>query len=150
MSGYFDNADAVGRLVAAASGWPGTPFRANSSSQGRTGGVCCHMLVYRIYIEAGLNMAPVPSGPPGHARFQRTSIMEPLLDASPSFVPVEGDLQIGDLLGYRIGQAIHHLAILLPRDQIIHAISGPGCVVTPRLDPTWASRHARTWRPIQS
>lgn len=147
---FFSDATRLGVLTRAAHGWRGTPFRANSADCGQRGGVCCHLLVTSIYRECGFDLGAVPFGAPGHARFSRESIMEPLLDAHAGVARVAAGeiLMPGDLLGYRINAAIHHLAILLPGDQIVHAVYGAGCVITPRLDPTWGGRHAATWRPI--
>jgi cell wall-associated NlpC family hydrolase len=103
-----------------------------------------------LYREAGHDVGEIPLGPPGHARSCATSIMTPWLDSSPHFKTVklgEG-FEAGDLLGFNLLGTLHHLAILLPRDQIVHSIYGVGVSITPRLDSTWHSRHAATWRPI--
>lgn len=132
--------------------WLGTPFRANSCTRGPDGGVCCHFLVSALYAEAGIHLPNVPKGPPGHARFQRQSIMSPWLDACPLVERVR-DLtaaEPGDLLGFHIGSAIHHLAILLPGDRIVHAINQLGVSIDPLQDPTWSERLGAVWRPITS
>lgn len=136
-------------LEHAARQWAGTPFRANSSTRGPEGGVCCHFLVTAVYAEAGLVISNVPKGPPGYARFQRQSIMEPWIDACPLFTRVAdlGDIRPGDLVGFRIGSAIHHLAIVLTGERIVHALDRLGVVVTPLRDPTWVDRIAAVWRP---
>lgn len=143
-------AEQLERLVAEAVAWVGTPFRANSGERGPKGGVCCHMLVARLYAAAGIDLGPVPNGPPGHARFSKESIMEPWLEKCPLFVRRDGValVEAGDLTGYRIGHAIHHLAIALPQNQIVHALDGLGVVITPLRDPTWSDRLAAVWSPI--
>lgn len=130
--------------------WRGTPFVANSCERGPRGGVCCHLLVADLYKSAGLDLGEVPHGPPGHARSGAPSIMTPWLNACPRFQLLDPGSQLnpGDLLGFNLGGTLHHLAILLPGDQIVHAINHMGVVITPRLDSTWCSRHAATWRPI--
>ena len=130
--------------------WRGTPFAANSCERGPRGGVCCHLLVSALYKAAGIDLGEVPHGPPGHARSGAPSIMVPWIDACSSFKRIETNAPLcpGDLLGFNLGSTIHHLAILLPGDQIVHAINHMGVVITPRLDSTWSSRHAATWRPI--
>jgi cell wall-associated NlpC family hydrolase len=141
----------IDALTANAYLWRGTPFRANSCQRGPDGGACCHLLVHALYAEAGWVIPEWPPGPPGHSRFSRHSIIATGLDGLPQhFVRLDttANLQPGDLLGYTIGGAVHHLAILLPNDLIVHAIASLGVVITPRLDPTWSSRHAATWRPI--
>lgn len=140
----------IDALTANAYLWRGTPFVANSCERGPRGGVCCHLLVADLYKSAGLDLGEVPMGAPGHARSGAASIMIPWLDACPSFQLLAPSSQLlpGDLLGFTLGATLHHLAILLPGDQIVHAINHMGVVITPRLDSTWCSRHAATWRPI--
>lgn len=140
----------IDALTANAYLWRGTPFAANSCERGSRGGVCCHMLVADLYKSAGFDLGDVPHGPPGHARSGAPSIMTPWLDDSPQFLrlPENATLRPGDLLGFNLCSTIHHLAILLPCDLIVHAINHMGVVITPRLDSTWSSRHAATWRPI--
>jgi cell wall-associated NlpC family hydrolase len=140
----------VARLEPAARAWVGTPFRANSAAKGAGGGVCCHLLVVAIYAEAGLDLRPVPDGPPLHARFNKKSIMEPWLDACPKVNrrAAIAEAKAGDLLGFYIGEAIHHIAVMLPGDRIVHAIHGAGVVINPLKDPTWSERLAAVWEPI--
>lgn len=151
-SPFFNDPTRLGVLVRAAHGWLGTPFHANSETAGTRGGVCCHLLVWHLYRAAGVEIARPPLGPTGHARFNRVSLMEPWLDACPQFVRAAvfaGELQPGDLLGYNVGGSIHHLAVLLPGGQLVHALQGVGATFTPAADPTWSIRHAATWRPIE-
>lgn len=140
----------IAALTANAYLWRGTPFAANSCERGHRGGVCCHLLVSELYKSAGLDLGEVPMGAPGHARSGAPSIMIPWLDACPRFERIApgSQLEPGDLLGYNLGGSLHHMAILLPCDLIVHAINHMGVVITPRLDSTWSSRHAATWRPI--
>ena len=147
---YFSSSVAVGLLTGVAESWIGTPFRANSEDRGRQGGVCCHLLVWHVLVECGLQIPRPPLGAASHARYSRESIMEPWLDASPCFIRLAHGAEIlpGDVLGFRIGGSIHHLAIALPGGRILHALTGIGVVDTPFNDPTWSSRHAATWRPV--
>ena len=140
----------IDALTANAYLWLETPFVANSCERGPRGGVCCHLLVAELYRAAGLDLGEVPHGAPGHARSGAASIMTPWLNACPSFqlLAPSSQLEPGDLLGYNLGGTLHHLAILLPNDQIVHAVVSLGVSITPRLDSTWASRHAATWRPL--
>lgn len=136
-------------LVRVAKSWVGTPFHANSNERGPRGGVSCHFLVTEIYKECGFVIPDVPFGAPGHARFSSQSIIEPLLDANANFARMTAPPKVGNLLGFRIGKIIHHLAILLPNFQIVHAVSGVGVMINPYEDPTWKKRHVATWRPLQ-
>lgn len=145
----MNRADFLRDLDAEARSWLGTPFRANSATKGPHGGVCCHLLVAALYGRAGIDLGPVPKGPPGHARYNRESLMEPWIDACPHFRR-RADTNVvepGALTGYRIGHAIHHLAVVLPGNQIVHALDGIGVVITPLKDQTWASRLAAVWAP---
>lgn len=147
---FFTSADSLRVLSAVAASWIGTPFRANSEDRGRQGGVCCHLLVWHVLVESGVQIPRPPFGPSGHARFSRVSIMEPWLDASPCFhrLPHGADLLPGDVLGYRFGGAVHHLGIVLSGGRVLHALHGIGVADTPVDDATWAARHVATWRPL--
>lgn len=144
------NPERIAQLEQAAQNWIGTPFRANSRTCGPDGGVCCHFLVAELYSVIGIDLSGAPKGPPGHARFNRESIMEPWLDACPAFqrLPAGAEPEAGDLVGFRIGSAIHHLAIVLPGERIVHALDRLGVSINPLHDPTWSDRIAAVWRPV--
>lgn len=136
-------------LESVARSWVGTPFHANSNERGPRGGVCCHLLVAEIYKACGFVIENVPMGIPGHARFNIESIIEPFLDKSEQFARITEEPKPGELLGFRVGKTtIHHVAILLPNSQIVHAVAGAGVLISPYADPTWKKRHAATWRPL--
>lgn len=146
---FFASTASLGTLSAVAATWVGTPFRANSEDRGRQGGVCCHLLVWHVLVECGMAIQRPPFGPAGHARYSRESIMQPWLDASPHFERIPYGASPGDVLGFRLGGAIHHLALVLPGEAgMLHTLNGIGVMNTPVADATWSARHAATWRPV--
>jgi len=130
-------------LKASAQSWVGTPFAPNGNTKGM--GVSCQRLVVEIYREAGLGKFSVPDVSMSHAKFAKTSIIEEWFAGNNSFERVT-DLQVGDILGFRINKVIHHIGIFLGDGQFIHALFQVGAVVSNLSDPTWGSRHKATWR----
>lgn len=145
---WFAARDRLDRLDREARSWLGTPFRANSAIKGPQGGVSCHLYVAKVFEAVGAVPAEAwPKGSPDRSLAQRTSLVEPFLDSREEFVDVTGqDLLPGDLLGFKIGGATHHLAILLRDREIVHAIRHHGVVVGHLDDPMWARRLTRAWR----
>lgn len=134
--------------MAAALSWVGTPFCANAASKGR--GVCCHRLVAEIYFEAGwLPRIDLPAGSPRWAQGSSRSLIEDWLDQDGKqwFQAGEASPQAGDLLGFRVGHCVHHLAIALPGGGLAHAIQGHGATILHELPAAWGKRLARIWRP---
>lgn len=140
------------RLEAAARAWEGTPFCERSAVKGA--GVSCHLLCFVVYRDAGwLPDIEVPNAPVGWSRSQNRSIMEEWLDgpAGRTWFKAAGDLtrlQAGDLLGFRIGHCVHHLAILLSRGQVVSSVETLGVRISPCIQPVWTKRLARAWRPL--
>jgi cell wall-associated NlpC family hydrolase len=140
-------------LEAAAQSWVGTPFCERSAVKGC--GVCCHRAVSEVYIEAGfMPRVELPDAPPHYARAQHIGLMEGWLDGVGAewFTSLTGDdltgqLQAGDLLGFRLGRAVHHLAIQLTDGRIYHAAENIGVIIAPKLPQVWATRLVRAWRP---
>ncbi|MBX3747344.1 MAG: hypothetical protein KF833_18700 [Verrucomicrobiae bacterium] len=136
-------------LRSAAEAWLGTPFADNSAVRGA--GVCCHLLPVAIYRDAGWlpYIAAVPHGPAGWAAAHGRGIMEPWLDHGPGarwFAPVPC-AQPGDLLGFRVGRCVHHLAVMMPDGGICHAVAQLGVVIAPDIPVIWRRRMLRIWRP---
>lgn len=141
----------IEQLEAIAASWIGTPFCENSRVKGA--GVSCHFLPAEIYIEAGLLPADiaVPTGPPGWSRNNGDSIMEKWLDSDDGkkhFAPVEIlAIQPGDLIGFKAGRCVHHLAILLTQGRIVHCMADVGVRIAPNIPAAWKVRMPRAWRP---
>jgi cell wall-associated NlpC family hydrolase len=54
----------------------------------------------------------------------------------------------GDLLGFRVGRCVHHLAIALRAGAIFHVVEPIGAVIGPTIPHRWEKRLERIWRPI--
>lgn len=142
---WFNSRDRIEALEKAAASWVGTPFGGNSCAKGD--GVSCHTLASALYSEAGRGSFSVPEVPMSHARFSRESLLIRWMDASPSFARVTGEpILPGDILGFRIGQCVHHVGVALTGGRFIHSIEGIGTTISALDDATWASRHGETWR----
>jgi cell wall-associated NlpC family hydrolase len=140
-------------LESAAASWAGTPFCEHSAVKGA--GVCCHLAVIEVYREAGFIAPDVlfPDGPVNWSRTQSRSLMEEAIDGQGRewVVSVAANVSSrmpGDLLGFKVGHCVHHLAIQLPRGRIFHAVDKHGAIIAPNLPPQWAKRLARIWRPL--
>ncbi len=132
--------------------WVGTPFLPNSCQRGMRGGVSCQKLAAAIYRGVGLVDVDPPEVAMSHARFSRESIVEPWMDSRKEFtrVPIgPGSTVIltGDLLGFRIGSAVHHLGIAAGQAQFFHVIEGQSAQLGWLTDPTWRKRLGAIWRP---
>jgi len=139
------------RLEAAAAAWEGTPFCERSAVRGA--GVSCSMLCFSVYHDAGwLPDLVVPNAPVGWSRSQNRSIMEEYLDHGEGLewfarVAAVDAMQPGDLLGFRLGHCIHHLAILLGGGRVVSSVEQLGVRISPCLQPVWFKRLAAVWRP---
>jgi cell wall-associated NlpC family hydrolase len=144
---WFSTPERVLALERAAQGWAGTPFVPRSAVRGR--GVCCHMLIAEILFECGaVTRIDLPQGSPGWARHHGSSPIADWLDGMVRFkrLDLAGDLLAGDVVGCRIGRAIHHLAIVLPGGRFAHALEGHGAVVVDCLPKSVDRRIAAAWR----
>ena len=138
----------IERLIAAAESWSGTPFCANSATKGR--GVSCHQLVAEIYFESGwLPRIPFPAGSPRWAQGSDRSLIERWMDREGLawFAPAVAPIQPGDLMGFRIGHCVHHLAIALDQGRITHAVQGHGAGILDGIPTVWMPRLTRIWTP---
>jgi len=141
----------VEQLEAAARAWEGTPFCERSAVRGA--GVSCHLLCMVVYRDAGwLPELDVPQAPVSWSRAQTRSLMEEWLDGPegrPWFtsLPDVSRLDAGDLLGFQIGHCVHHLAVMLSRGQIVSSLETLGVRISPCIQPVWAKRLKRAWRP---
>ena len=149
MKSWFCTVERLNRLEAEFYRWLGTPFLANSCSEGPRGGVSCQKLAAAIYRAVGLVDVDPPEVAMSHARFSRESLVEPWMDQRQEFqrMPDCSDIQAGDLLGFTIGKAVHHLAIAQNSHMFFHVIEGQRAGFASRIDPTWGTRLAVVWRP---
>lgn len=140
-------------LESAAAEWVGTPFCAGAAVVGQ--GVCCHRLVAEVYFRAGwLPRMELPGGSPRWAQGSNRSLMEEWLngpDGRRYFAarPVEGaPLRAGELMGFRVGRCVHHLAIALGGGRVVHAVEGHGAAILSEVPAVWRKRLARIWVPL--
>lgn len=134
-------------LETAALSWVGTPFCENSAAKGA--GVCCHLLVAEILIEAGwLPRVSVPMGPVKWGQAQGRSLISEWFSGPGTdwFRPVDlQEIQPGDVLGFRVGGCVHHVALVLP-DRFCFAKEQVH--VSSELPTGWGRRLRMAWRPI--
>lgn len=57
-------------------------------------------------------------------------------------------LGVGDLLGFRVGRCVHHLAIVMQGGRLVHAVEGHGVAILSELPVVWRKRLARIWVPL--
>jgi len=134
----------MSRVVAAARGWIGTPYRHGASCRGA--GCDCLGLVRGIWRELyGAEPAVVPPYGPdwsevaGEERLWRA--------ARQHLGPAGPDLAPGDLLLFRMraGAVAKHLGIATGTGRFVHAYSGHG-VVESALSGAWARRVVARFR----
>lgn len=127
--------------------WLGTPFAPNSSSKGR--GVSCQKLAGCLYAACGFDLPEIPDASISQARFSRVSLVEPWFDSRPEFERIDAYsvIEAGDVLGFRIGDIVHHLGIAIDHSLFIHTIEGVGTTIAQIEDSTWRSRLVCIWRP---
>jgi NlpC/P60 family putative phage cell wall peptidase len=128
------------RIADAARGWIGTPYRHQGSRRGV--GADCLGLVRGVWREVvGEEPEPVAPYSPDWAEI---SLDDPLMDvARRHFLETDGALEPGRLVLFRWGPrtSAKHAGILTGTDEMIHAYSGSGVVVSP-LVPAWRRRIA--------
>ena len=131
------------RIVQAARGWIGTPYRHQASLRGM--GCDCLGLVRGLWREV---IGPEPETPPPYAPdWSEPQGREWLWQALARHLrPPASAMQPGDLLLFRMreGSVAKHLGILVQAGTspaFIHAYSGHG-VVESALGPSWHSRIA--------
>lgn len=144
---WFNTEERIAELVLEADSWIGTPFAPNSSSKGR--GVSCQKLAGCLYSACGFNLPEVPDASIAQARFSRVSLVEPWFNGRAEFSRLDPATPIlpGDVLGFRIGDIVHHLGVSIEPTRFIHAIEGVGTTLAHVEDATWRSRLVCIWRP---
>lgn len=146
---WFNTVERLATLEEHFAKWQGTPFLANSCSHGFRGGVSCQKLAAAIYRGVGLVNVDPPEVAMSHARFSKESLVEPWMDKRKEFVRMLdlSEIQAGDLLGFVIGKAVHHLGIAQNSHMFFHVIEGQRAGFASRLDATWSTRLTVVWRP---
>ena len=130
-----------GGIVAAATGWLGTPYQHQASRKGA--GTDCLGLLRGVWRETcGGEPVEVPPYSPDWVDLRPD---DPLLNAARDWlveIPA-GQAEAGDVLLFRmaLGAPAKHCAILIEPGRIIHAYWGRSVCIT-RLVPWWQRRIA--------
>jgi len=136
------------RVVTAAQGWIGTPYRHQASVKGA--GADCLGLVRGVWREV---VGPEPEAPPAYsADWGETGGEEVLQEAAlRHLAPVAGAPKPGDVLLFRMraGGIAKHLGIMARGGRFVHAYNRHG-VVESALSEAWARRLAAVFQfPIE-
>ncbi|PTX95776.1 hypothetical protein [Opitutus sp. ER46] len=141
-------------LESAAESWRDTPFCEGAPVKGA--GASCHHAVAEIYFESGLlERTPIPNGPSHWSPANPNSLIVEWVESSGLFVRVGEGLKgrelsrlarPGDMLGFRICTAIHHAAIRLGGQRIVHSVMGHGVKIPPSIPFEWEHRLEAIWR----
>ena len=147
---YFSSPESAARLAAEASSWLGTPFRAHSAVRGA--GVDCVLLCGELMRSLGaIDAYRFPPYALDHAKHKTASLLLAWLDASPRFarLPENDPALAGDIALFQIGRCVHHAGVLLDPRRFIHALEGPGVIISQLDDATWSKRLHGFYRPLQ-
>ncbi len=151
MKAWFSSDTRVAALLTEAAKWIGTPFFRNSATPGRNGGVSCQMLANEIYRGVGFCSLDVPDADMSHAMYRSESLIIPYMEKRTDFAPLTlpTELMVGDLLGFKIKQAVHHLGILISPRDFVHVVMKHGCEYHSLFDPTYGAKLKAVWRPVE-
>ena len=133
-------------LEASAQAWVGTPWADNSAAIGR--GVCCHLLLARVYHAAGwLPALEMPTGSSMHARGNDRPIMLEWFRGLGSewFLEVDAH-EPGDALLLHVGHVPHHLGLSLRGGRVLHVTCRQGVRIV-ESGGQWERLLANTFRP---
>lgn len=128
-------------IVALAFSWLGTPYVSNAAIKGSGGGTDCAMLLYEVYLAAGMIPQipdPRPYPPQWHMHQNKELYLQAVLGVATEITTTPGP---GDVVMFKIGRLFAHGAIVTKFPEIIHA-RAPGMVMRENylLDST--SKHA--------
>lgn len=159
---FFHNQERITKLLYVADMWRETPWCANSSAQGKRGGVSCHNLPRAIYIECGAltkNFPDIKSTPSGATVAGQ---MQSFLDNRDEFAKVENPLahlQPGDLVGLFVpldgtgkrlrDRVVNHLGVVLSKDWFVHVLMGKHTDFDLYRTPPWSNILLAAWRPVE-
>ena len=108
----------------------------------------CQVAMVDIYKSAGLLPADfhAPLGDADWARTQERSLIAEGVAGCGYFCEVEAPAQPGDLLGFRLGHTLHHVAISLGGGRMVHVFGAHGVQIAPCIPAPWAKRLEKIWR----
>lgn len=132
-------------ICAEALTWIGTPYH---DLQGLKGvGTDCARFPLAVAMAVGLlppTYRPPVYSPSWHLH-QREELYYRYLEEAGCQAVAWAARQPGDLVLFRIGLTASHAAILLPGEEIVHAVVDAGVVRLP-LTGAWLARHDRVYR----
>jgi cell wall-associated NlpC family hydrolase len=151
MTWFFENPVRVAQLQLAVESWEGTPFRAYGAAKGPRGGVDCVRLAYEVLTEC----EAIPQGkqfPKYSMDFTMHEHRSPICEYIDSElagylhrIPLakklqEMELLPGDLLGFRLGNAVHHVSVYAGERRMLQAFKPVGARLLSVDDATFAHR----------
>lgn len=152
MSYYFDDPAHREALRIEALSWVGTPFRAYANVKGERGGIDCVRLAYSVLS----NIGALPSGkkfPVYSMDFTLHSEKSPICDfietelaSHLERLDIDSKIQPGDLLGFEIGKAVHHLALVVDDHSMLQSVKPHGTRLVSLGDTTFMKRLAVIYR----
>lgn len=151
---FFHSPERQAALALAASAWVGTPFFARAASRGH--GVDCVNLAHELLVEAGaiprLELPPYSLDRAKHtvgSQLLSHLLTAPELAGRFALVAFGREWAPGDLVGMLSGRADHHLAVVLPFAQCIHAVETHGVVRCELDDERLRERVVYVLRPME-
>lgn len=111
----------------------------------------CQIAMGELYARAGWLPADlhIPTGSRDWAKTQGRSLIAEWVDTSGLFAAVPIELiEVGDLLGFRLGHTLHHVAVQLQGGRMAHVFGVHGLQLAPCIPSPWVKRLARAWRPL--
>ena len=133
---FATESEAQGRTAIVREGlsWIGTPFRDCADVKGPKGAVDCAMLLVRCYVDTGRlpPFDPRPYPPRWHLHKDRQRFLEWVEDKLGGR-RVERP-RLGDVVIWQFGRCFSHGAILINRQEVVHAYAHARMCITSRLD----------------
>ncbi|MDR2462204.1 MAG: C40 family peptidase [Verrucomicrobiales bacterium] len=155
---YFEQPEHLAALREEAAAWLGTPFRYGAAVRGAGGGTDCARMSYAIFTAIGATPAGkvFPSASADYTVHHADSPIDDFfrteLAAEFERLPVTADgaadsaIRAGDVLGFRIGKAVHHLAIVIDSGRMLQCVKPHGARLVSLQDSTFMKRLAVVYR----
>lgn len=139
MQVFFESQKKRDALFSELSGWVGTPFRHRAGVKGL--GADCSHFVAAVLNAAGYKVAFVwPDYPPDwNLHLSKEVLLDGVMRQITAEVVTHNKLMDGDLLFFRFGKAMGHMAIFC-RGKIYHAAYRIGVVAETYPDKMWSKR----------
>lgn len=155
----------VAAIEREAAEWLGTPFADHGRAKGKGGGVDCINLMQEIFARAlGAGRIAFPRYTLSENLHTSDPRLERELDNHPRLVKLASfdedvprkarclddlPLMVGDLIGMRVVNVVHHLALSLGGRKFIHCVRGIGTIQSYTDDATFERRIMVVYRPTE-